>query len=171
MTIPSLTTERLTLRAPKLSDFDAFAAFRASAPMEHLGGPVSRDAAWQQLCGIAGQWVLRGYGRWIVALTEGDTPVGVVGIYHPDDWPEPEIGWSVFAEAEGKGIAHEAARATRRFAYDTLGWATIISLIADGNVRSQALARRMGCREDGRFSHATYGDMTIWRHPAPEETA
>ncbi len=169
--IPVVTTERLTLRAPKLSDFDAFAAFRASGQMEHLGGPVSRATAWQQLTGLAGQWALRGYGRWIVTLTGEDAPLGVVGIYHPDEWPEPEIGWSVFAEAEGRGIAHEAALATRRFAYGSLGWSTVISLIADGNTRSQALARKLDCREDGTFHSETYGDATIWRHPAPEAAA
>lgn len=168
--IPVLTTERLTLRGPRLSDFDDYAAFRASAQMEHLGGPVSREMAWHQLTGIAGQWSLRGYGRWIVTLTGEDEPMGVVGLFHPMDWPAPEIGWSVFARAEGRGIAAEAALAARRHAYETLGWTTVISLIGTGNTLSQALARRLDCREDGRFSHATYGEMTIWRHPAPEET-
>ena len=165
--IPTLTTERLTLRAPRASDIDAFAAFRASKQMAHLGGPIDRAAAWHQLTGIAGQWMLRGYGRWIVTLTGDDRPLGLVGLYHPDDWPAPEIGWSVFAEAEGRGIAHEAALAARAFAYDRLGWTTVMSLIADGNTRSIALAKRLGCTADGSFDHATYGAMTIWRHPAP----
>ncbi|SFJ35373.1 GNAT family N-acetyltransferase [Jannaschia pohangensis] len=166
--IPTLTTERLTLRAPRLADFDAFADFRASTQMAHLGGPVDRTTAWGQFTALAGQWALRGYGRWIVADRADDAPLGVVGIFHPDDWPEPEIGWSVFAQAEGRGIAQEAARATRAFAYDTLGWSTIISLVSNANSRSIALAERLDCRPDGTFSHAMYGDMTIWRHPAPE---
>lgn len=169
--IPTLTTERLTLRAPKLSDFDAYADFRASAQMAHLGGPGDRAAAWRHLTGIAGQWLLRGYGRWIVAASESDRPLGVVGLHYPVDWPEPEIAWALFTEAEGRGIAHEAARAARRHAYGTLGWTTAISLIAEENTRSQALARRLGCRPEAPFRHAAHGEMTIWRHPAPEETS
>ncbi len=169
--IPTLVTERLTLRAPRAADFDAFAEFRASRQMAHLGGPIERAPAWGQLAAIAGQWLLRGYGRWIVTLTGEDAPLGIVGIHHPDDWPEAELGWSVFTQAEGRGIAQEAALAARTFAYDTLGWSTIISLIGEANTRSQALARRLGCRPDGTFTHAVYGDMTIWRHPSPGAAA
>ena len=42
------------------------------------------------------------------------------------------------------------------------------SLIADDNLRSQALAQRMGCTRDGSFTHETFGSSQIWRHPAPE---
>ncbi|MGB3409543.1 MAG: GNAT family N-acetyltransferase [Jannaschia sp.] len=166
--IPVLTTERLTLRSPRLSDFEAYAAFRASPQMLHLGGPVARDEAWRQLTGLAGQWMLRGYGRWIVTLRGQDAPLGVVGIFHPDGWPEPEIGWSVFTGAEGRGIAHEAALAARAFAYDTLDWSTIVSLVSSENTRSRALARRLGCTPDGVFAHNRYGDLTIWRHPSAQ---
>ncbi|MEM8632604.1 MAG: GNAT family N-acetyltransferase [Pseudomonadota bacterium] len=169
--IPELTTDRLRLRLPRMDDFDAYARYRASERSRHVGGPNSRADAFSMLSSIIGQWQLRGYGRWIVADKTSDAPLGVVGIYHPDDWPEAEIGWTVFEEAEGKGIAYEAALATRRYAYDTLGWSTIISLVAPENTRSAALARRMGCRQDGVFSHDTYGDMPIWRHPAPSEVS
>lgn len=169
--IPTLTAGRLTLRPPRLSDFDAFAAFRAGPQMAHLGGPEDRATAWHHLTAIAGQWALRGYGRWIVTLTGADAPLGVVGLHHPDDWPEAELGWSVFAEAQGRGIAHEAALAARDHAYGALGRTTLVSLIAEGNVRSEALARRLGARPDGAFHHAKYGAMTVWRHPAPASGA
>ena len=167
--IPTLRTERLTLRAPRLSDFDAFAAFRASDQMRLLGGPVDRIAAWHQFAGIAGQWVLRGYGRWMVTLD--DDPIGVVGIVHFDEWPEPELGWALFEGFEGRGYAREAALAARRHAYDAWGWTTLVSLIGEANDRSRALARRLGCRPDGTFEHPSHGPLPIWRHPGPAEAA
>jgi ribosomal-protein-alanine N-acetyltransferase len=169
--IPVLSTERLTLRAPCLDDFEAFAEFRASDRARFVGWPNPRAEAWKQFCAMAGQWMLRGYGRWIVTETGNDTPLGVVGLHHPDDWPEPEIAWSMFAGSEGRGYAHEAALAARRFAYDTLGWRTAISMIDPANTRSAALAARMGCRPDGTFSHAVLGTVHIQRHPAPSEVA
>ena len=39
-------------------------------------------------------------------------------------------------------------------------------LIVDGNARSEALARRMGCQFEGEFTHETFGKSRIFRHPA-----
>ena len=164
VTIPTLETERLILRAPRIEDFDAYAAFNASPRSAGVGGPYHRQGAWSRLSALIGQWQLRGYGRWMLEEKGSGQPMGVVGIYHPDDWPAPEIGWSVFDAAEGKGYAFEAAVASRAYAYDILGWSTIISLTIDGNSRSDALAKRMGCTRDGIFDHPEFGPMTIWRH-------
>ncbi len=169
--IPVLQTERLTLRAPSWDDFDAYAAFRGSDRAKLLGGPFTRAQAFNQLAEIAGHWTLRGYGRWMVADRETDQPLGIVGLYCPEDWPEPEIAWSVFQAGEGRGIAHEAALTARTYAYDTLGWTTAISLIDPVNTRSVALAKRMGCQSGETYEHPTYGTMHIWRHPSPEAFA
>lgn len=169
--IPTLTTERLTLRPPRLSDFAAHAAFKTSPRAEFVGGTTTEADAWNHLCAVIGQWQLRGYGRWMVAETSTDKPMGVVGIHHPLDWPEPEIGWTVYAEAEGRGYAFEAATAARAYAYDTLGWSSIASFVNPDNARSVALAKRMGCQPDGQHMHPVYGPLHIWRHPSPTELA
>lgn len=166
--IPVLTTPRLTLRAPRLGDFDAYAAFRASDRAAFVGGPDPRARAWSQFAAIAGQWALRGYGRWLVADRATDAPLGVVGLHHPDDWPEPELAWSLFAAGEGRGLAGEAATAARDHAYRVLGWTTIVSFVDPANRRSARLAERLGCRSDGVFRHDTLGEMAIQRHPGPE---
>ena len=44
--IPTLTTARLTLRAPKLEDFEHWAAFFASERSAHERGPLARRQAW-----------------------------------------------------------------------------------------------------------------------------
>ncbi|MEM9716236.1 MAG: GNAT family N-acetyltransferase [Pseudomonadota bacterium] len=167
--IPTLYTKRLTLRAPRWSDFEAYANYRGSDRVKLLGGPFTRAQAFNQLAEILGHWVLRGYGRWMVADRETDAPMGIVGCYYPEDWPEPEIAWGVFENAEGKGIAFEAASEARRFAYEVLGWDTAISLIAAENTRSLALAERMGATFEKNYEHDTYGIMPVYRHPSPEE--
>lgn len=171
MMIPTLTTERLTLRAPRLSDFPAHLAFKTSDRAQFVGGKVSESEAWGHLCAMIGQWELRGYGRWMVAETATDRPMGIIGIHHPLDWPEAEIGWTIYAEGEGRGYAYEAAVASRAYAYDTLGWSTIASFVSPDNTRSIALAKRMGCRPDGVHQHAVHGPLHIWRHPSPQELA
>ncbi len=166
--IPEIVTDRLRLRLPKTSDLDAHVAFRASSRATGVGGPFDAPSSFHHLEAIIGQWQMRGYGRWMVADRETDEPFGVVGIYHPLEWPEPEIGWSLYANAEGRGIGYEAATEARRFAYETLGWTRIVSLIMDDNDRSIALARRMGCTQDGVFDHPEYGRLNIWVHASAE---
>jgi RimJ/RimL family protein N-acetyltransferase len=170
--IPVIETERLRLRGPKTSDFETFAAFIGSDRARHVGGPVARDQAWRGFCHLSGHWLHRGYSAFVFADKTTDAPFGMAGPWNPEGWPEPEIAWSVWApEAEGRGLAHEAALAGRAYAYGALGWATAISMIDPQNLRSQALARRMGCVQEGSFTHASFGDCQIWRHPAPQVTS
>lgn len=169
--VPVLETERLRLRGPKASDFEPFAAFLQSPRAAFVGGTVPRVQAWRAFGHLTGHWVLRGYSMFIIADKATDAALGMSGPWFPEGWPEPEIGWSVWApEAEGKGVAFEAAMAARAWAFETLGWTTAISLIVDGNTRSEALARRMGCTLEGTFTHEVYGKSRIFRHP-PARTA
>lgn len=167
--IPVVHTKRLTLRAPTWDDFEEYAAFRASPRLKIVGGPFNRREAFQQMCAIIGHWELRGFGRWMVTDKATDAPVGVVGLYHPEGWPEPELAWSVFDAAEGKGIAAEASRAARAYAYDTLGWTSLISAVHPPNDRAVALAKRLGCVEKGTLDHPDYGHLRVWHHPAPQD--
>lgn len=168
--IPVLQTARLVLRAPEARDFDAYAAFRASPRSVTVGGPFDRTAAFNQLAAIIGHWQLRGFGRWIVADRRSDAAIGVAGLHHPEDWPEPEIAWSLFDGAEGQGYATEAAIAARSYAYDVLGWDTVASIILPDNARSLAVAARMGAVRDGTHDHPHLGPLQIWRHSPPDRS-
>ncbi len=169
--IPTFETARLRFRLPRASDLDAHIAFRASGRSKGVGGPYDAHTSFHHLEAIIGQWQLRGYGRWMIADKDTDEPYGIVGIYHPMDWPEPEIGWSLYEAGEGHGYAQEAAIATRRFAYETLGWDRIVSLIMPDNIRSVRLAERLGCTRTEPFHHPEFGDLDIWVHPSRETAA
>ncbi len=169
--IPVLETERLTLRAPSIADFEAEAEFYATERSKGVGGPLPRDHVWRGFASLIGHWIIRGYGYWGVEEKATGAYCGHVGLWYPEGWPEPEIGWTLMGNAEGRGIAREAAIAARRFAFDTLGWTTAISLIAHDNLRSQVLAERLGAVRENDYEHPSYGSMRIYRHPAPEAIA
>lgn len=170
--VPELLTPRLRLRGFALRDFEAYVAFVTSERARFVGGPITRELAWRGFCHLTGHWVHRGYSMFLLADRATDRALGMAGPWFPEGWPEPEIGWSIWdAEAEGKGLAFEAAEAARRFAYETLGWTTAISLIAEGNDRSEALARRLGCARDGDFVHPVHGTSRVFRHPAAQDLA
>ena len=169
--IPVLTTGRLTLRGPDARDIAANRAFYASDRSSFVGGPKTAEHAWRQLAAEIGHWVLNGYGRWMVDVTETGRTVGMVGLWNPEGWPEPEIGWDLYEGSDGRGYATEAAAAARTHAYDVLGWTTAISLIDPQNAGSAAVARRLGARPEASMDKAPFGRIDIWRHPAPAALA
>lgn len=167
-TCPTLHTERLTLRGPEHRDFEPLAAFLADPVRSPgFGGPDPRDRAWRWFACSVGHWCLHGYGYWTVDTHAGET-VGIVGLWNPEGWPEPELGWVMFANGEGRGYAYEAAVAARHHAYDTLGMTTLTSNILPGNTRSQALARKLGAWYERTYDNPNMGVDDLWRHPGPD---
>ena len=142
---PTLQTARLTLRAPCAADWPSWRDFMASDRARFVGGPIDEARAWRAFGHVIGMWVLRGYGSFVFHETGSDRPLGMCGPWRPADWPEAELGWTLWsAEAEGKGHAFEAATAARAYALGDLGWPTAVSYIDPDNARSIALALRLG---------------------------
>lgn len=145
MQIPTLSTERLVLRAIGTDDLEAYAAMCADAEvMRHIGqgGPVGRDAAWYQLAFFLGHWALRGYGMW--AIEREGRMIGRAGFIHPEGWPGLELGWLLARDAWGQGYATEACRAALGHGRAQFGQREFISLIRPANERSIAVASRLG---------------------------
>ena len=167
--IPVLATERLRLRGPRLEDFEAVAAFLGSDRARYVGGARSRRDAWRTYAALVGHWELRGYGMWGVDEAATGAYVGMVGLYDPEDWIAPEIGWWVVPpEQEGKGFAYEAALAARLYAYRIAGWREAFSVIHPENARSIRLAERLGATLHRDVDTDGGGPALVFRHPAPE---
>lgn len=169
---PTLETKRLILRGPKASDVDTFVAFYATDRSEFTGGPKSTRHAWDFFGTEIGHWVVNGFGMFVVTLKGDDAPLGIVGHWFPYGWAEKEVGWVLFDPAhEGQGFAYEAAQACIDYAYDTLGWGTVVSYIAPENNASIKLAERLGATLDTEAAKpATSSPCLIYRHP-PREAA
>jgi RimJ/RimL family protein N-acetyltransferase len=115
------------------------------------------------LCGIVAQWPLRRYGQFAVVETASDTLVGWAGLWHPIQFEEPELAWSLFSNAQGKGFATEAATCAMRWAADDLGLAPLYSLVHPDNTPSRKLAERLGSTLEG--SNEFYGQPRLfYRH-------
>lgn len=142
MIAPNLRTARLTLRMPVLADFAHRAAFYASDRSVWEGGPLTRAQAWRVWASEVGQWPLMGYGPFTVEMD--GAYAGEVGIYHAADFPEPELGWFVVPEAEGRAVAYEAAREVMAWARASFRWDRLVNYIDPGNARSIALGLRLG---------------------------
>ena len=163
---PTITTERLTLRAPMPADAPTFIEFYKTDRAQYVGGPKDDRRGWEFFCTEIGHWVMRGYGMFVVTFHDDDTPLGIVGHWNPKTWPEQEVGWVIFdPNLEGQGIAYEAAKAVIDYTWTTLKWDTIVSYIAYPNTRSVALAERLGAVRDENAE--VPGTAYVYRHPRP----
>lgn len=158
---PTLLTDRLRLRGPVLADFGHHAAFHASDRSRWEGGPHDRLAAWRIWAADVALWTLRGYGPLGVEDRATGAYLGEVGLFHGEGYPEPELGWFVVPEAEGRGLAAEAARAVMGWVRRTFGWDEVVSIVDPGNARSIALGLRLGGRIDPARPGIDPGDVVI----------
>ncbi|MBL9046677.1 MAG: GNAT family N-acetyltransferase [Tabrizicola sp.] len=164
--IPVLTTDRLTLREPRETDFPTMLAFNESPRNAFVGGKLERRWIWRGLLANIGHWALRGYGFFSVDTRAGDF-IGRIGVIYHDGWDEPELGWHLFDGNEGQGYCVEAARAAKADYHARLSPAPLISYIDPANPKSEAVARRLGASQEREtvFFEKT---INIWRHTGPE---
>jgi RimJ/RimL family protein N-acetyltransferase len=147
--IPTLTTDRLRLRAFHEGDLDAYAAMCADPEvMRYIadGRPLDRAASWRSLGLMLGHWALRGYGQWALELKHDGRFVGRAGLWQPEGWPGLEVGWALTRSFWGQGLAREAGQAVLEFAWNRLQAETVISIIQPDNVASQRVAERLDLR-------------------------
>lgn len=167
---PVLQSENLILRGPDHKDAEPLIAFLQD-PVRAAGfGHIPlRGEAWRWFALLVGHWHIHGYGYFVIEEKGTAKPAGITGVWKPEGWPEPEIGWVVFDGFEGKGIAFEAATRARRWAYTDLGLTTLTSNIHASNDRSKALATRLGARFERTYRNENVGETELWRHPGPAE--
>lgn len=164
--IPVLETERLRLRGWMAADFDVLVGFYADEELtRYVGGASDRWDGWRRFSAMVGHWALRGHGLWAVEAKDDSRLVGWCGLLSPEGWPEPEIGWSLFAGEHGRGYATEAALRARDYAYRDLGWTTLMSLVHPDNRPSIRVAERLGARFEKSFV-IRGTEVGIYRHPA-----
>lgn len=166
--IPTLETERLTLRGPTLADFaDSAAMWGDTAVTRHIGGvPFTEEEVWARLHRYVGHWALLGFGIWVVRDKAGRF-VGEVGFldYRRAIEPAldaPELGWVLSTTAHGKGYATEAMRAGIAWGEQHFGHGRYVAIIDPENAASIRVADKLGFREDTRTTYKG-GPTVIFR--------
>ena len=168
---PTILTDRMILRMPTLDDAKPYMAVLMSDRAIHMGGPMEEYDAWLDFSMEVANWPLRGYGPFAMEERRTGTFLGLMILHHDHGDPERELGWVITPEAEGRGLAHEAALAVRAWGFETHGWDSIVSYIAPGNDRSVALAEKLGAIRDVNATPVpSYEDCLIYRHTNPKET-
>lgn len=147
LAIPTLETERLTLRPFREDDVAAFFELSQDPDVVRYVGdrkvPTLQEA-WRGVAAWIGHWALRGYGQWAIEERGSGRLIGRAGIINPADWPGPEVGYLLGRAWWGHGYATEAARAAMDWGFREIGFDELISLIDPANRASIAVATRLG---------------------------
>jgi RimJ/RimL family protein N-acetyltransferase len=160
---PGIETEHLILRQWRGSDVapntvmlsDPLSGRFITADGKPVADPMN---GWRNAAIMAGHWILKGVGMFVVEEKSSGQFVGRVGPFFPPSWPGFEVGWGLANGFRGKGYATEAARASINWSFATFELDRIIHSIDRENVPSQAVARRLGATIEG--------ETVLLGHPA-----
>lgn len=147
LAIPTLETERLTLRPFREADVAPFFELSQDPDvMRYVGDrrvPTLQEV-WRGIAGWIGHWALRGYGQWAIEERSSGRLIGRAGIINPAEWPGAEVGYLLGRAWWGHGYATEAARAAMDWGFEQFDFSDLISLIDPDNTASIAVATRLG---------------------------
>jgi [ribosomal protein S5]-alanine N-acetyltransferase len=162
---PTLTTERLTLRARKPEDADALHPTLSDPALMHwwsrppLESIEETRAYLSRDGGPEWRW-------WMITRTGEDRAIGWVSAGEKRQGGVSEIGYILAREAQGQGIAREAVSAVidRLFAE---GQRRVFADTDPDNLASNALLARLGFRREGLLraewqTHIGVRDSIIW---------
>ncbi|MEM7257531.1 MAG: GNAT family N-acetyltransferase [Pseudomonadota bacterium] len=143
-----IETERLRLRSFALSDYEALCVLFADSEVmkSSMSGTKTSEevSAW-----LIEQVERRGDGIELQAVERKDSTcvIGYCGLSefsNTDGKVEIQIGYRLIRQYWGNGYATEAAGVVRDFAFTVLSVNRLVALIEPINVRSIAVARKIG---------------------------
>jgi RimJ/RimL family protein N-acetyltransferase len=157
---------------------DVLAIVEDGEVMRWIGGEAGgREMAVQQVENWIARWNANGVGPFAVVL-DGRV-IGRAGLlvwdrrtWEPSTYERAgedaveELGWVIARPHWGQGLATEAARAVREWAYAERGIERLISLIDPKNTRSIRVADKLGAVPDELVA-TVYGPLLAWLHPSP----
>lgn len=170
---PILETERIRLRPVQASDHERLHALLTDFAVVQgtTGKAPTREETWQKTLQIAGNWLLLGYGSWVVTHKDTREMLGIAGLFNAQRELEPKIdlspeaGWSFFPSAHGQGFARESMQLG-------LDWFHrhhpsvdyTYAMINLSNKSSHRLAQRLGYVELCMSNYKGI-EVGVWRRP------
>jgi ribosomal-protein-alanine N-acetyltransferase len=144
-----LLTDRLRLRPYRSDDVTAmFAIFGDPEVMRYsMSGPdPSVESTQARIQKLMDHQALFGFSLWVVEDRSTGAILGDCGLKQLEEGPEIEVGYR-FAKAHwGRGYASEAAEASVRYGFGTLGLARIVAVVEPPNVASRNVLEKIGLK-------------------------
>ena len=143
--------QRVFLRHFHVADLDAMAGVFGDPEVMRFGaGPQPRDWVQNWLRGCLEDYYQKwGFGLWAVVHKPDRRVIGFCGLTRFDDidgQPEIEIGYRLARTFWGRGLATEAVRVAREYAFDVLVLPRLVSIIDPRNGASIRVVEKNGLR-------------------------
>jgi ribosomal-protein-alanine N-acetyltransferase len=160
-----LETSRLILRQISMADLDFLAAMMTDAEvMRYYPKRYTRDEVEAWIHRQEEHYAKHGHGVWLVLDKLTCQPVGRVGLSQQmvEGVEMPEVGYMIHRPYWRRGLATEAATATRDYAFFKLDKPRVISLVRPINLPSQGVARKIGMQpEDHLVQHGGFDHLVF----------
>jgi ribosomal-protein-alanine N-acetyltransferase len=154
MQIPTIETERLTMRGFTPDDLDCLTEILSDPHVMRFmpgGRPLSREKAEANLRFILRHWDEHGFGWWAVIHRADARLTGWCGLTYVDELSETEVAYLFDRPYWGQGIGTEAAHASLRYAFEELSLDRIIALAVPENVGSWRVMEKNGLTFETRL--------------------
>jgi RimJ/RimL family protein N-acetyltransferase len=161
-----LRTARLVLTPVNGSDVPDLVAIKSDPRVfaVMLGGVRSVAETHEELARDVRAWGANGFGIW--SLREGERFIGIAGLEERPDGRGVALRFALWPEAQGRGLAREAAAAALGFGHNDAGLARIIAVARASNFASRMVLGGIGMRECGGFVQAGWS-MVIYESAKP----
>jgi RimJ/RimL family protein N-acetyltransferase len=151
-----LRTARLVLTPVGGGDLPVLQAFKADPAVfaVMLGGVRNHAQVAGDLARDVMNWGRYGFGIW--AIREAGRFVGIAGLEHRPDGRGVALRFALSHEAQGRGLAREAAFAALRFGHDRAALTRIVAVARESNFGSRMVLGGIGMREVDMFEQRGY---------------
>ena len=125
-----------------------------------LGGVRGMAQTTWELADEVATWGARGYGIWSARERDGGAFVGIAGLMDRPDGRGISLRFALWPEAQGRGLAREAAGAALRYGHEQVGLRRIIAVARMSNFGSCEVLGGIDMRVCDRFErdgHMTAG--------------
>ena len=152
----TLRTGRLLMTPVNGSDLPDLRAIKAAPAVfaVMLGGVRNHAQTADDLAGDVRHWGQHGFGIW--AVRENGRFVGITGLEHRSDGRGVALRFALWPEAQGRGLAREAALAALRFGHDQADLPRIIAVARESNFGSRMILGGIGMRQIETFEQRGY---------------
>jgi RimJ/RimL family protein N-acetyltransferase len=164
MDIPSITTERLLLRAFSEQDVDPlFDILQQPGILRYFPrpDPPPREVAARLVARQLAHWEEHSYGWWAVEARDEPRLLGWAGLTYLLETGETEVAYLLRQEVWRRGLATEAAKAALRFGFDGFAFPFIIGITHPENIASQRVLEKSGLHFVER---TVYFEMDCFRY-------